>query len=165
MARWIIDLKSLDTGATRPLVEGLTGDAFLDGDRVLVDVCPDFEQAKSRAADFLAECIREGSVTPDDVLVPCDRNPFTAKNPALKALRSLAGHPLVPIGTCAQLDSIRMTSFNKSKGLDARLVIMLHTWPFEDLSSRSQASYWMAASRARQMLAVFATRKGAMQRK
>jgi len=152
-------LKSLDTDATRPLIEGLSDDAFLDGEEPVIEVCPDFEEARSRAAEFLLKSIREGSVAPDDVLVLCDRNPFTAKNTSLKAFRSLGGHPLLPVEKSPLPDSIRMTSFNKSKGLDARMVIMLHTWPFEDLPSKSQTSYWMAASRARQMLAVFATRK------
>ena len=49
---------------------------------------------------------------------------------------------------------LRATSFNKSKGLDARAVILIGSPRWDDLQSDMRQPYWIAASRARQMLAV-----------
>ncbi|TAE85700.1 MAG: hypothetical protein EAZ71_13220, partial [Verrucomicrobia bacterium] len=52
-------------------------------------------------------------------------------------------------------NTIRHCSINKAKGLDARAVILLGLPPFEEFNDDFSAYTWfMGASRARQLLAV-----------
>ena len=75
---------------------------------------------------------------------------------ALGERRVLLGRNLREVTeTDVPADSIRHTSINKAKGLDARAVILLGLPPFADCEDDFTTYTWfMGASRARQLLAV-----------
>lgn len=76
---------------------------------------------------------------------------------ALGGCRELAGLPLIEYGTAPEpgTKAIRHLSINRAKGLDAVAVIVVGVAPFASLTRiDDQYTYFMGASRAKQLLAV-----------
>lgn len=152
-------LRSLSTAATEAMANGIRAGNDLPGPPPVVEVQPSYEQAKTAAMACVKRWTGEGGVDPRDILILTNRQPFDPRQPLLDASRKFGGHPIIAFDQPQAKNppfAIRCTSFHKSKGLDAQAVILLHTWPFEDLDPEDQCAYFLAASRARQLLAVFA---------
>ena len=88
-------------------------------------------------------------------------DPFSARRRWLIPGERIAGATITPAHeTGARAPGkLRVTSFHKSKGLDAKAVIMLDTLPWADLRPGDREGYWIAASRARQLLSVLTMRQ------
>ena len=152
-------LRSLSTPATAALASGIRAGNDLPGPPPVVKVHDHYDKAKTAAMACVKRWTTEGGVDPRDILILTNRRPFADRSALLDPAHKFGGHPIIDFDQ-PQADkppfAIRCTSFHKSKGLDAQAVILLHTWPFEKLSAEEQRAYFLAASRARQLLAVFA---------
>lgn len=154
-------LRSLESEETRDLVEGLASDHLLAGPGVLEETHPNFEAAKGAAVKWLKKVFSEKLADPSDTLLLTRSDPFMAgrdREARFTVGESLAGCTLVPADDPRgrERGNLRATSFNKAKGLDARAVVLLDTLPWKDLDPNYREPYWIAASRARQLLGVFA---------
>jgi hypothetical protein len=153
-------LRSLESVETRDLIGGLSGDHLLAGPEIVAETHPNFEAAKGAAAKWLKTLLAEKLTDPADALLLTRSDPFQG-GPKRDALfrdgESFAGCVLVPADApeAGKKGNLRATSFNKAKGLDARTVLLLDTLPWEDLEPTYREPYWIAASRARQLLGVF----------
>lgn len=152
-------LKSLESDQTQVLVEGLHPTHLLVGPEVIIQEHPHLSAAKSAAAAQLKKWFKHAD--PSDTLVLTRMDPFGGKTPVFTPCETFAGRTLVPADAPHAFDkgNLRAASFNKSKGLDARAVILLDTHPWPDLPPQERVGFWIAASRARQLLAIFATEK------
>ncbi|HLS28482.1 MAG TPA: NERD domain-containing protein [Opitutales bacterium] len=150
-------LKELESEATRPLLAGLTeGSSFPDGPDVRI-----VEARKGTALEaieqILTEWIGNGYCKAEDVLI---------LSPRANSERSSVGN-LVQIGEWRIVDylnrkpgCIQTTSVNKAKGLDSLAVILVDFQRFEEIDDPGyQTSFFMGASRARQLLAIVVEEK------
>ncbi len=99
--------------------------------------------------------VKDGYCLPEDVLILHTRTDLKAG--VLGACETIAGLPLVEYGSAAEENkkAIRHLSINRAKGLDALAVIMIGAEPFQKINKvDNQYTYFMGASRAKQMLAV-----------
>jgi hypothetical protein len=112
--------------------------------------------AKSAAAALLKEWFEEKLVTPEETLLLFPKDPFSEKYRQFAEDSYFANCRIAPADSseAGKKNILRATSFNKSKGLDARAVVLIGTPAWGDLTPDQRQPYWIAASRARQMLAV-----------
>jgi len=148
-------LRSLEAEGTRELVTGLKSTGpLMDG--------PDVVQRRGSPGDLprlveevLAEWETSGLCPPSKVLILYERS--SIERSALAGLEKLRDHPLKPyleIVDQPNHRSIGHSSVHKAKGLDSLAVILVGLRPFAELSSpQDRYTYFMGASRARQLLA------------
>ena len=148
-------LKQLDGEGSNDLVTGLHSDRQLpDGPEV------EIHQAVASQTPALVEQILDrwhssGLCAPSKVLILHDRSQIG--NTPLAGLENLLNHPLRPyLETLDQPsgNAIGHTSIHKAKGLDALAVILVGLQSFDQLTRPyDRFTYFMGASRARQLLA------------
>ncbi|MEY4484734.1 MAG: hypothetical protein RL693_2186 [Verrucomicrobiota bacterium] len=148
-------LQGLKAEGTDRLVSGLkSGQQLLDGPEVLLKGCASEDTVKI-VEEVLAGWLSAGLCSPSKVLILYDRS--TIDRTVLAGLESLHDHDLMPILEVvdnAKQGTIGHTSIHKAKGLDSLAVILLGLRSFEELSNASDRfTYFMGASRARQLLA------------
>lgn len=148
-------LKSLDGEGSQQLVAGLQTDGQLPEG-------PEVEVQQGRSEDIsalveqvLAKWFASGLCEPNKVLILYDRSQI--ERSALAGRDRLLDRPLKPfLETVDQPngDAIGHTSIHKAKGLDALAVILVGLRPFDQLTRPyDRFTYFMGASRARQLLA------------
>jgi hypothetical protein len=149
-------LQSLESEETDRLIGGLRSSYLLAGPEVILKKAPNPDIAKSAAAALLKEWLDEKLVAPEETLLLFPKDPFSDKYRQFAEDSYFANCQIVPADSpdAGKKGFLRATSFNKSKGLDARAVILVGTYAWEDLDADQRPPYWIAASRARQMLAV-----------
>lgn len=104
---------------------------------------------------IISTWVEEGYCQPDDILVLHARTNLPES--VLGACKEIAGLPAIEYGQTppAGQSAIRHLSINRAKGLDSLAVIMVGLRPFAELPhSDYQHTYFMGASRAKQLLAV-----------
>ena len=144
--------------ATGALIDALgKGDHLPEGPSPEVHTLHDPATARDLVEAILARWKRDGLCEPEEVLI-LHKQSDIARCPLGKC-RVLAGRNL---RECTETDvpgdTIRHTSINKAKGLDAKAVILLGLAPFTQITEPFEAYTWfMGASRARQLLAVLET--------
>lgn len=151
-------LRSLSSQGTASLAAAIQAGHDLPGPPPIVDHSKSLNQAMTKANQTIKKWIEEKGVDPRDILVLTKKRPFEGANPTINPKNKLGGCSVIAADDPQPANppfSIRCTSFHKSKGLDAQAVVMLGTWPYEDLSPDDQFAYFLAASRARQLLAIF----------
>lgn len=156
-------LRGLESSQTRNLVAGLyeRSDLLAGPEVVHIPEVAGIEDGRVHAAEVLVEWLKKGLLDASDVLVLTRHDPFSARRRWFTQGERFAGALITPAdekGSRAA-GKLRVTSFHKSKGLDAKAVILLDTLPWAELRSGDREGYWIAASRARQLLAVLAMRK------
>lgn len=155
-------LLGLESKQTESLVAGLhDAEDLLAGPNVLhiADIAS-IEDGRVRLAEILSGWLKKGLIESSDVLVLTKHDPFSSKRRWFTPGEKIAGATIVPAhekGSRAA-GKLRVTSFHKSKGLDAKAVILLDTQPWDQLRPGDREGYWIAASRARQLLAVLMMR-------
>ncbi len=149
-------LCSLQSEETDRLIGGLRSSYLLAGPEVIVKEAPNPDMAKSAAASLLKEWFDEKLVSPEETLLLFPKDPFSDRYHQFAEDSYFANCQIVPADSpdAVQKGFLRATSFNKSKGLDARAVILVGTSAWEDLDADQRQPYWIASSRARQLLAV-----------
>jgi len=152
-------LQELRSAATQALIEGIQVDDSILGTPPTIESVSDPQHLLERVEEQILTWFNEG-LQPTDLLLLARRNPLDSKRGVLRETAArYAGCELIAADQVAidstHAQTLACTSFNKSKGLDARAVILLDTAPFDQLSPDDQHAFWMAASRARQRLAVF----------
>ena len=148
-------LKSLEAEGTMHLVRGLrTEQRLLDGPEVVLMECASDQTAKA-VETVLDEWQTSGLCSPSKVLILYDRS--TIDRSVLAGLQSLHEHDLKPfleVVDSPNQEAIGHTSIHKAKGLDSLAVILVGLRPFGQLTQPyDHFTYFMGASRARQMLA------------
>jgi hypothetical protein len=155
-------LRSLDSEGTASLAAAIQPGHDLPGPPPIVDIADSLNQALTKANQTVKKWIAEKGVDPRDILVLTKRRPFEGDQPTIDPNSKLGGYSVIAADDPQPPNppySIRCTSFHKSKGLDAQAVVMLGTWAYEELSPDDQFAYFLAASRARQLLAIFPHKK------
>jgi hypothetical protein len=110
---------------------------------------------RAEVTRIIASWVEIGYCLPEDVLILHTRTEL--KSSVLGACETIAGLPLVEYGTPPEdgKKAIRHLSINRAKGLDALAVIMVGAEPFQKIRKvDNQYTYFMGASRAKQMLAI-----------
>ena len=153
-------LHTLESEETKGLIRGLFSRHLLAGPDVVEEAHPSYASAKNAAAAWLKKLFTEKLADPSDTLLLTPHDPFLPFQdhpPLFSNLEGFAGCTLVPADAPngREKGNLRATSFNKAKGLDARAVVLLDTPPWSALSTQNRESFWIAASRARQLLGVF----------
>lgn len=148
-------LKTLDGEGTHRLVAGLPSQGQLpDGPEVLLQAGTP-EQIPAMVEEILTQWQSGGLCAPSKVLILYDRSRIDRT--ALAGIESLCDHPLKPFVEWIenpQSRSISHSSIHKAKGLDALAVILVGLRPFDQLTTPyDRFTYFMGASRARQLLA------------
>ena len=112
------------------------------------------DEALALIEEIITRWKKDGLCNPEEVLILHKQSDIARS--ALGERRVLLGRNLREVTEPdVPADSIRHTSINKAKGLDARAVILLGLPPFADCHEDFTAYSWfMGASRARQLLAV-----------
>lgn len=151
-------LQSLDSDQTKALVQGIHATHLHAGPEVLQVTHPSLDAAKAATSTLLKKWFKNKLVDPADTLVLTRKDPFSGTNPVFRNCETFAGETLVAADVPHALEkgNLRAASFNKSKGLDARAVILLDTYPWQALPPGQRVGFWIAASRARQLLAIYA---------
>jgi hypothetical protein len=149
-------LRGLHSPETERLIGGLHSSHLLAGPDIIFQRVNNQDEAKARAGTLLREWFEQGLVSPEVTLLLLPKHPFLQENGLFSPGSYCAGLPLISADDpqAGKKGYIRVTSFNKAKGLDARAVVILDTPAWEDLAPEQRYPYWMASSRARQMLAV-----------
>jgi hypothetical protein len=151
-------LQTLNSPGTEGLVAQLSEpDDLPEGPDVITVDLKEAGEEEVRAAvtRIISDWVEVGYCLPEDVLILHTRTDLKAS--VLGACGTLAGLPLVEYGTTPEegKKAIRHLSINRAKGLDAVAVIMVGTEPFQQIRKvDNQYTYFMGASRAKQMLAV-----------
>ena len=148
-------LKNLEAEGTVDLVRGLRSDhRLLDGPDVELQECPSEETSKT-VEQILDHWQSSGLCSPSKVLILYDRS--TIDRTALAGLESLHDHELRPFLETVDNPNhgaIGHTSVHKAKGLDSLAVILVGLHSFDHLiKPYDRFTYFMGASRARQLLA------------
>ena len=153
-------LKSLNSPETKSLIEGLHEGSCLSGPEVQQTEHADLDKAKQGATKLLKKWFKAGLADPADTLILTRKDPFSGTKPVFVSGGKFADQKIVSADSpeAGNKGTIRAASFNKSKGLDARAVILLDTFPWQELPKGQHVGFWIAASRARQLLAICATR-------
>lgn len=154
-------LRSLQSAETQSLVEGLQAGSLPSGPDVLLQEKSSLDKAKSSASRLLKKWFKEKLVEPGDTLVLTRADPFGSKKPVFHEGESFAGQSIIAADypDATKRGVLRACSFHKSKGLDARAVVLLDTYAWEDLPPGQRVGFWIAASRSRQLLAIFQHKK------
>ena len=141
--------------AINPMLEALgRGDHLPEGPLPERHAFSTPEQALTLIEEVITRWKKDGLCEPEEVLI-LHKQSDIVRSP-LGERRVLLGRNLREVTeTGAPADSIRHTSVNKAKGLDARAIILLGLSPFTESDDDFSAYTWfMGASRARQLLAV-----------
>lgn len=144
--------------ATLGMIEALgNGDHLPEGPEPVIHTLPAGADACALVETILRHWQKSGLCQPEDVLLLHAQSTI-AKSP-LGDRRVIHGRNL---RECTEEDdapgTIRHTSIHKAKGLDAKAVILIGLPPHRDISSDyDHYSWFMAVSRARQLLAVVET--------
>ena len=113
------------------------------------------EEVRAEVTRIITGWVEIGYCLPEDVLILHTRTEL--KTSALGPCEAVAGLPLVEYGAPPEegKKAIRHLSINRAKGLDALAVIMVGAEPFQKIRKvDNQYTYFMGASRAKQMLAI-----------
>jgi hypothetical protein len=146
-------LKTLQSDATTSLVNNLRYRTVPpEGPDVeLYEVEPD--RTAFKVEEVVTRWVNDGFCQPDEILILSPRG--------TKVKTSLANHcrigewPLVGLEN-RKAGELALVSINKAKGLDSLGVIMIDIERFDKLSkAQEQMNYFMGASHARQLLAIF----------
>ena len=153
-------LKSLHSPAVADRVVGLPQRGSLpEGPEVEEHSVPREDTAKTVAA-IVRRWTEVGLCRPDEILLLSLHGRL--EKSALSGFSELNGIPVVDF-LKRQRGCISMSSVNKAKGLDALGVILVDFLPLSEQTQPSyQVSYFMGASRARQMLAIVHQSDGAV---
>jgi len=112
-------------------------------------------EVEAEVRNVISGWVEAGYCRPEEVLILHTRTDL--KKSALGGCRELAGLPLIEYGTAPEpgTKAIRHLSINRAKGLDAVAVIVVGVAPFATITKTDdQYTYFMGASRAKQLLAV-----------
>ena len=146
-------LKTLQSEATSRLVNNLRY-------RSVPPEGPDVELCEvepgrtvSKVEEVVTRWVNDGFCQLDEILI---LSPHGAKGKTSLANYSRIGEwPLVGLEN-RKAGELALVSINKAKGLDSLAVIMIDIERFDKLSKpQEQMNYFMGASRARQLLAIF----------
>jgi hypothetical protein len=145
-------LQGLHTPAVAGLVEGLQQRGSLpEGPEVEV-CCARREDTAGQVAVIVRRWLDAGLCRPEEILLLSLHG--TLEKSSLQGVAELNGLPVVDY-LDRRPGCLSFTSVNKAKGLDARGVILLDFLPITaETAEGYQASYFMGASRARQLLAI-----------
>ena len=143
-------LQELKSESTTALVNGLNGGIPLhEGPKVEI-----YSASPGNTVNQVQKIIEtwetQGYCKPSEILI-LSKKGTPLESGEFQGIRHLGKWRIAPTGYEADL---AISSFNKAKGLDSLAVIMIDTPPFNQLSEVDKTGYWMAASRARQLLAV-----------
>jgi hypothetical protein len=140
--------------AIAALIDGLgRGDHLPEGPEPETHTCDESADVQKIIEEIITRWKRKGLCLPEEVLI-LHRQSDISRSP-LGDKRVLCGRNLREVAeTDVPADSIRHTSINKAKGLDARAVIILGLPPFAKANKDAAYNWFMGASRARQLLAV-----------
>jgi hypothetical protein len=146
-------LKTLQSEATTSLVENLRYRTTLpEGPDVeLYEVEP--AQTAVKLEEVVTRWVSDGFCRLDEILILSPHG--------TKAKTSLANHSRIGEWPIVGIDdrkpgNLVLLSVNKAKGLDSLAVIMIDVERFDKLAApQEQMNYFMGASRARQLLAIF----------
>jgi hypothetical protein len=132
-------------------------DDLPEGPDVVISSLPKATPAEVEAevGRIIAAWTEIGYCRAEEVLILHTRTDL--QKSALGGCRELAGLPLIEYGTAPEpgKKAIRHLSINRAKGLDAVAVIVVGVAPFASLTRiDDQYTYFMGASRAKQLLAV-----------
>ncbi len=150
-------LRDHPSAATMGMIDALGhGDHLPEGPDVEVHALPEGAGASDLVESILTRWAKSGFCKPSDVLILHAQSDIT-RSP-LGDRRVLGSHNL---RECTEEEeapnTIRHTSIHKAKGLDAKAVIVIGLAAHADLESDfDHYSWFMAVSRARQLLAVVA---------
>lgn len=151
-------LCSLESPQTKALIEGLHDDGkLLIGPEVVHrHNVASIKDAKVKAARLLTKWFKDGLFDASDVLLLTRHDPFSPTRTWFTENEGFAKMIITPAHDpeARAQNKLRVTSFHKAKGLDARAVVLLDTLPWSDLRSGDREGFWTAASRARQLLAI-----------
>jgi len=151
-------LETLRSPGTEGLVAQLSEpDDMPEGPEVISTHLPGASNAEVEAEvrKVISGWVEAGYCRPEEVLILHTRTDL--KKSALGECREIAGLPLVEYGTPLEpgRKAIRHLSINRAKGLDAVAVIVVGVVPFQSITKTDdQYTYFMGASRAKQLLAV-----------
>jgi len=145
-------LRRLHSPETSKLIKGLHSRHLLAGPEVIREQVYNHWEARTLLKTWFAE----GLTTPEETLILLPKHPFLQVQGLFTPDSYFANCPLISADDpqSGKKGHLRVTSFNKAKGLDARAVVILDTPAWEDLPPEQRYPYWMACSRARQILAV-----------
>lgn len=148
-------LLQLEAEGTQELVAGLPRQGTLiDGPEVTLHETSS-ETAGGTIEGILADWQTAGLCTPSKVLLLYDRSQI--HRTPLAGVESLHQHRLVPYGDLQENpapNTMAHSSIHKAKGLDALAIILLVPKAFDQLTEPyDRFTYFMGASRARQLLA------------
>lgn len=148
-------LLQLEAEGTQDLVAGLPRQgALIDGPEVTIHATSS-ETASETIAQILAAWQSAGLCTSSKVLLLYDRSQINRTS--LADIETLNKHRLMPYGDLQanpEPNTIAHSSIHKAKGLDALAVILVVPRPFDQLTDPyDRFTYFMGASRARQLLA------------
>jgi len=146
-------LKRLQSEGTTSLVENLRSRTTLpDGPDVeIYEIEP--TQTAVKLEKVVTRWVSDGFCRLDEILI---LSPY-----GTKAKTSLTNHSRIGKWPLVGIDdrnpgNLTLLSVNKAKGLDSLAVIMIDVERFEELATpQEQMNYFMGASRARQLLAIF----------
>lgn len=143
-------LQGMKSPVSEALVAGLhEGELIREGPDVEIHVS-DTAHTPLIVAQIISKWVSDGFCKPSEILILSRHgNPLTRG--ALEGRQKLGSWTIAITGTEAD---ISVSSFHKAKGLDSLGVIMIDTDPFDQIDEVDQIGYWMAASRARQLLAI-----------
>ena len=113
------------------------------------------EATIAAVGDIIATWVEDGYCQPADILILHSRTGLAES--ALGPCEAIAGCPLVEYGQDPPegKQAIRHLSVNRAKGLDSLAVIVVGLPPFAKLTTPDyEHTYFMGASRAKQLLAV-----------
>ena len=143
-------LQKLKSEATDSLIGGLhPGELLREGPDVEIH-STNTGECSALVGKIITRWAAEGFCKPTEVLI-LSRQGNPLEHGEFKGVRAIGSWT---VGIAGEKADITISSFNKAKGLDSLAVIMIDTDPFEQLGEVDQVGYWMAASRARQLLAI-----------
>ena len=151
--------RDCSTPATAGMIEALgNGNHLPEGPDPEVFPLPAGADARDLVESIITRWKKSGLCRPEEVLIIHAQSDIA--NSPLGDRRVIAGHNL---RECTEEEdgpgTIRHTSIHKAKGLDSKAVILIGMPPHADLTSDyDHYSWFMAVSRARQLLAVVETR-------
>jgi hypothetical protein len=148
-------LRGLEAEGTRELVYGLKSTGpLMDGPDVLLRGGT-AEELPGLVEQVLEQWETSGLCPPTKVLILYERSSIDRS--ALAGIEKLREHPLQPYLELVDQPnhhSIGHSSVHKAKGLDSLAVVLVGLRPFAELTSpQDRYTYFMGASRARQLLA------------
>lgn len=155
-------LRSLQSAESSKFVDDMSDERNLLAGPEVIEIgdLASIDAAKVEAGKLLSGWLKSGLLDASDVLLLTRHDPFSEKRRWFIHGAPFATKSIVPADDldARSMEKVRVTSFHKAKGLDAKAVIMLDTLPWADLRPGDREGYWIAASRARQLLAVLTMR-------